>query len=41
MKAWQWYTGQVNTNGDDFLNFYEDEANKQVVDPHIGIDPGN
>jgi hypothetical protein len=28
VKAWQWYTGQVNTNRDDFLNFYKDEANK-------------
>ena len=28
VKAWQWYSGQVNTDKDNFVAFFEDEDNK-------------
>jgi hypothetical protein len=28
VKAWQWYTGQVNADKEDFMTFYEEEANR-------------
>ncbi len=28
VKAWQWYSGQVNTDKDDFVEFFENEDNK-------------
>jgi hypothetical protein len=28
VKAWQWYTGHVNTDKEDFMTFYEEEANR-------------
>ena len=28
VKAWQWYSGQVNTDKDNFVEFFEDKGNK-------------
>ena len=28
VKVWHWYTGQANTDKEDFMMFYEDEANR-------------
>jgi len=28
VKAWQWYTGQVNVDKDDFMEFFETESNR-------------
>jgi hypothetical protein len=28
VKAWQWYSGQVNTDKDNFEAFFEDKDNK-------------